>query len=515
MITAVPTQTEVRTANIPSGRASTTYYRPYSAPQRRQHPRGWHPGAIGVFAAVLSLAGSWSPSYWSDEIASLRAAQLPVPDLITFVGSKDAVHALYYFGMHFWVAIFGGSELSLRTVSAMAIGMAAAGIVTVGRQLRTPAIGVLAGTLFAILPRTTYMGAEARSYALTTAAAVCLTVILLRALRGRRLTDWLFYATIGALSITLFVYLALLIPVHGLFLVATGRRKSLMPWALSTVAMLLLATPILLIAFSQKGQISWLADQPVLNVWTAIVEPNFDSSWSCAAISIGIVLIAQTSFIRAKRNRGCPLPQTILLGVLWALLPVGLLVMADAVAGPLYLARYLSFCTPGLALVLAHSLMAISRRRIAIALGLAMVLSAAPTYITQREPHAKNGGAAFSELAEYMNFNSRSQDAVYFEGNGTGVQQPRLALYGYPTAFQKVADIALRKSFQTTGTFSDKTAPADELHFRLTAVNSIWVITPNSPQASSSPAIEVLTKDGFRMIKTDHLHDNDVYLLIK
>jgi mannosyltransferase len=37
-----------------------------------------------VVATLLTLVGSWIPSYWNDEAATLRLARLPLPELIAF-----------------------------------------------------------------------------------------------------------------------------------------------------------------------------------------------------------------------------------------------------------------------------------------------------------------------------------------------------------------------------------------------------------------------------------------------
>ena len=51
---------------------------------------GWWPLAIGMAASLVAVLGSWVPSYWSDEVATLRASRLSWPELFAFVGHKDA-----------------------------------------------------------------------------------------------------------------------------------------------------------------------------------------------------------------------------------------------------------------------------------------------------------------------------------------------------------------------------------------------------------------------------------------
>lgn len=60
---------------------------------------------------------------------------------------------------------------------------AAAGVVVFAKQFSGRTTAVCAGAVFAILPRVTWAGIEARSSALSVAAAVWLTVLLVAAVR--------------------------------------------------------------------------------------------------------------------------------------------------------------------------------------------------------------------------------------------------------------------------------------------------------------------------------------------
>ncbi len=55
-------------------------------------------------------------SFWRDEAFSYFMAKKNVFEII-FLTAKDFSPPLYYFVLHFWMKIFGGSEISLRTVS--------------------------------------------------------------------------------------------------------------------------------------------------------------------------------------------------------------------------------------------------------------------------------------------------------------------------------------------------------------------------------------------------------------
>ena len=166
--------------------------------------RDRRPLLVGCVAAALSFAGSWVPSLWTDEAATITAARRTLPQLWRMLGTVDAVHGAYYAFAHVWVALFGSTALALRLPSAVAVGLAAGALTVLVRRLGgTPALATGSGLVFAVLPRTTWMGVEGRSYAWTALLAVALTLTLVIAAdaQGRRRTaPWVAYAVLGPRS---------------------------------------------------------------------------------------------------------------------------------------------------------------------------------------------------------------------------------------------------------------------------------------------------------------------------
>src|ERR1700743_763422 len=147
-----------------------------SPPAGRRRGRLFDPWAIAVVTAVISGAWASRPSLWFDEGATISAsASRTLPELWKLLGHIDAVHGLYYLLMHGWFTIFPPTEFWSRVPSALAIGAAAAGVTVFTRQFATRSTAVCAGAMYAILPRTTWAGMEARSYALAAAVSTWLT----------------------------------------------------------------------------------------------------------------------------------------------------------------------------------------------------------------------------------------------------------------------------------------------------------------------------------------------------
>ena len=219
---------------------------PLRAPQGRFHIRTLAI-AIGVLGWFLTFLGSWIPSFWGDEAASIMSAERPVSTLWMELGRVDAVHGTYYLFLHFWIDLFGASELSVRFPSAVAVGVVVAGTVVLGNMLFDRRAAIIAGLVCILLPRVDYMGAEGRSYAMGTALAVWLTVLLVTMIRRRAtgILPWLGYSVLLAVSVYMFLYLALLAIVHGIMLLTSSEGRPLARrWLKASAGAAVLAAPV-------------------------------------------------------------------------------------------------------------------------------------------------------------------------------------------------------------------------------------------------------------------------------
>ena len=375
--------------------------------------------------------------------------------------------------------MFGESELATRSLSALAVGAGAAGLVVLVRSIGGLRIGIVAGIIFAILPRTTSMGIEARSFALSAAVAVWATLMLLLAARRRTWPWWIVYASIVVAGTYLFLYSVLLLAVHALVLLRSYRtRRVLVWWVIAAGVVVAACLPILIVSVQQKEQIAWLSDQPVVNAWTILVEPAFDSSWLAAAIAWTAVVIL------VVRRRSVP-AGPLRLAAAWVVVPLVLLLVADVAMGPLYTARYLSFTVPGMAVLLAIAFTRTPRNSVTWILVGVVFFASLPTYLAQRGPVAKNGGSDLAQIAGYIHTQARPGDAIYLQDTGSVTLRPRQAIYAYRHEFADVVDVAFIAPFTATGTFSDLTTAWEDIGPELAGVDRIWVVMAGTSMADA------------------------------
>ena len=477
---------------------------------------------LGAAAALLSFAGAGTPSYWGDEAASVLSAGRPLPSLFAMLGRVDAVHGLYYFFLHGWTSLVGTSEALVRLPSAVAIGFAVAGTAVLASGFASRSTGILAGVVLAVLPVATRMGIEARSYALAMAAAVWLIAWLVVLVRRREMR-WLVWSAYGAAfaaAIYLYVYLVLLVFVQLAVVVALrGTRQTGLRLLATSVIAAALAAPILLIGTSQREQVSFLARRDYASTESVLVRQWFGNAEWFAAVGWLLVLaaVATVAFVPAMRRSR----RAVLIASTWIVVPTAALLAVDAWFAPTYNPRYLSFCAPALALLIAVGLRGLGvvvgelirrtmARRIVPVIGLVLIAAVAvPGYLTQRGPFAK-GGADFRQAADVIAANASEGDAIVFDDSVRPSRKPRLALNLYPDRFDGLDDVALQRPLAATTRLWDSVAPIEEVD-GVRAHARVWAVVVGR----EGPALDTLGSLGFSVERAIPVNRVVVYELVK
>lgn len=470
--------------------------------------------AIGLVAGLLSFAGSWVPSMWYDEAATLSASTRSWADLTRLLESTDAVHGVYYAAVHLWFDLTGPSLGSLRLFSSLAVAVAAAGVVVLGTQLSGVRFGGWAGAVFAVLPVVTWMGTEGRSAALVTAAGVWLSVALLAAAARTGGWRWLLYGAVAAVSVALWVYLALLLLAHGAALLwaRSGRprtaavragRGPLLPWLAAAGCGLLLAAPVIVAAQGQSDQVNWL-QRPGLGLIRSVGIDQFfgTAGWvSVPAAVLGWTLIAVAGWRTISRSQPtADVPSAGQLALPWLILPTVLLAAVSMTVLPLYDPRYLAFCSPAVAVLIASVVVDLSRQWQRVTVLIVLVVLAAPSYLASRQPNAKDG-ADWAAVAEIVAANRQPGDAVLYErlASPTGRQRglARELTLGYPDQLSGLDDLTDGASAAAVGELWNHSVDLSSVE--LARHDRVWVIAAPGLQFDTAGSGPVLADAGLRL----------------
>ncbi len=400
--------------------------------------------------------------------------------------------------MHGWFAIFPPTEFWSRLPSALAIGAAAAGVTVFTQRFATRPTAVCAGVLFAILPRTTWAGMEARSYAFAVAAAIWLTVLLVAAVRSNRPRSWAGYALAFALSILLNVNLVLLLPVYAVLVPLLARkdfRKStIIRWAVASAVAVGGMTPFILFAHGQVWQVNWIYPVSWHYAFDIIQRQYFDHSIPFAVLSGVVVAVAIVA-----RLAGAPAPagdmrRLLIVCVAWIVVPTALVVVYSALSEPIYYPRYLIFTAPAAAVILAASIVTIARKPWPIAGAvLLFAVAALPNYLfTQRWPYAKEGWD-YSQVADLIESHAAPGDCLMVDNTVPWRPGPiRALLATRPGAFRSLIDVERGAYGPKVGTLWDGHVAVWFVTAKINKCPAIWTITDKDkslPDHQAGPSL--------------------------
>jgi mannosyltransferase len=489
--------------------------------------------AAAALGTALSATGSSISSLWGDEVTTSMSARRSWGSLIAMSHHVDAVHSTYYAIMHVWVAVFGISPVALRFPSALAVGAAVAGAVALVR-LGGGSMGfaTAAALMTAVLPRLTYAGEEARSFALTAAVSTWVIAVAVGTLTGRirRRVGWWVVAALIVVGAYLFLYTLLLIPVLAVAVVVVRRSRPghLRLWLTTTAAVALAVLPVVAAGWRERGQISYLETSVTTDPFSLLVAMWF-STTAVAVVDWTLILVAAIAFAverlrtvpwtddGASRRRDSVLVPVLLL---WALLPTALLVAAQ----PLFhgfSGRYMTFTAPAVGILVARGacLVAAGTRslrggRLVVGSGVVVLVVVAavatPAYREQRTPYAKNG-SDWAEVAAVVRQHARAGDDVLFDETAKLSHRPRLALRGYPTGFVGLHDVALTVPYWRTTTWHDDADTIDQAvaAHRVTA-GTVWVVQYTADASHGTEGDAALRRAGYHEVRTWRLHTDAV-----
>src|ERR1035437_998842 len=370
----------------------------------KPHFRPGIPAICGIVAFLTFLVGIGGPSLWIDEGHTWRYAQQPIGSMLaTTFGSTNAVEALYYALLHFWIGIAGAAEVVLRLPSAAAMALAVWAASTTAGDGAGSRAAAIAGFVMIALPGVARYAQEARPYAFAVAAVAVSTLLLFRGLTRNERRWWVGYA--ASLVVVGYFHLLSLLVVPGQFIAMLfiGPRQ----WrgfAAAAASASLAVLPVAILGFVQRGQIGW------------IPLAQFDYLWTGLSVMTGGLAVTACLAVLVVASRGDR--RLMALGLATALAtPVLLWVLG--LLTPLYLARYLRGAARGIAVLLA---VATTTMRTPGLLVLAAILVAfvLPQQIAVRGPAAHNQdyrGAAelvATDCSARIAYDGMSRDAMEY-----------------------------------------------------------------------------------------------------
>ncbi len=475
--------------------------------------------AVGVSATVMLAVGLWGldrGSMWRDEVATYVVAQRTVPQLWAMLHNVDAVHGLYYLGMHAWLTL-GDGEVWLRVPSVAASVVSAGLVAGLGTRLGGVRAGLSAGLLFATMPVVSNYAQEAGSFALVSAAVLAATCLLVLALdRGGKW--WPAYAAMVTLAAVMNEIAALALVAHAVTLwILRVPRRAWWRWTGCAAICGMTLLPVAWITFAQSGQVDWLR-APDLddlgNLAQLLLAPHPVTLAVMVALVIAGVVLARPAAGLELAAVAAPL----------AFVPPVLLLLVSF-AHPLFHPRYVLYSVAGMPLLAALGLVRLTswlgwdkaRGRVrhgagivaiaAILLGVAVTGLPQQRLVRTRESRPDDLAAA----AAVIRLHARPGDPVVFMPSTY-----RLIAMGYPVAFRGLSDPALDVSPAESSSLTGRELEIPQITAAMLSVDHVWVVgRPRLivfPEEEKTMAKQAVLRTHFRRVQIIRVHGVDVTL---
>lgn len=320
--------------------------------------------------------------FWRDEAFSYFMAKKSIIEII-FLTAKDFNPPLYYFILHFWMKVFGGSEIVLRSLSMIffwgTIYAAFLFLNDVFKMKEKRALFYL--LLFIINPFLLYYAFEARMYSMIAFFATLSFYYFFK-------KNYKLYTLVTILG--LFTHYFMIFVVAGQWLFLWINKKDFQFKKSSLYLSGLIFSPWLLFSLWQRNlfssfwitrpQLKYILGLPVI-IYTGIesyanIDPiilkKIQSNLFYLTLVLLLVLITGIYFYVKKLDKKDRLVFQML--VLWAI-GIPIFVGVISLIKPIFLARYLIFASVGLILLIIFILEKINDLVRAILLAILFVLT--------------------------------------------------------------------------------------------------------------------------------------------
>lgn len=350
-------------------------------------------------------------SFWRDEAFSYLMARLPIAQML-YTTARDFNPPLYYGILHFWMNIFGSSEVAIRSLSLIFFATSVLFfLLFLVNILKIPEkkahIYVL---LYALNPFLLYYGIEARMYSLFALLTLCSFYFLLK-------KNWKWYAITTALALYTHYFFLFAFATQIFYVLLYERedlRKKLM-YFIAPVATFLpwlfYALPTLLSKTSDFW-ITTLSPLQAINT-IGVLFTGYEPIWAFYdkyILLVSIVILGILVYFLTRKLRHDKHLSMLLLWSFGAYFAIAIISFVK----PLFVPRYLIFSAVGFNLLLAYILEHVPHRAKMI---IGIALFAILIHYSYNEALYKRKGDIRRTLHE-INTLSDPEDVVYVTDPG-------------------------------------------------------------------------------------------------
>jgi mannosyltransferase len=400
-------------------------------------------GIILFLGIILRFYDLGAENYYGDEMYTVIEAQQSVHQLLTS-GRLDQPPT-YYLPLLLWVKIFGTTEVSTRSFSALAGVGSIILIYLIGRELFGKRIGLLSAFLMATSVYQIQVSQIARYYSLYEFTILLSFLFFITAFRSKRITHFALYGVTSIIMVYSHAFGIFILAAQNLYFILQWKkvRNVIITWffcqALIVLAIIPYFYPLIfggnMVETARSNSSPSLPPllSPLISLYKFIIPFRFDRSWG-TIIGIWIVSIAflvtgtwiyanrlgKRNWVAAARGLVGNLQEVpnmtseLFLVGCWLLCPIMLPFILSWVVFPMYTDKYVIGAATALYLLIALGMLSIRKVvPLMVSLG-ALLIMIVPGlhyyYVTDIRDQWK-------EVAVYIEENSGSNDVIVFVDN--------------------------------------------------------------------------------------------------
>jgi mannosyltransferase len=307
-----------------------------------------------------------SASLRLDESQSLWVATQSVPSLLTWV-SEDVHVPLYHLLLHWWVGVFGLTEVAARSLSLLFFILTIPALYLLGRKIANTRIATTAVLLYLVSPFMLWYAFETRMYSMFMFITTLQTLSFVVLLKHHFHRYWIPYLLCSVVGLYTHYFFALVLITQWFYVAGnsflntlqTKKLSDLKPAAILSLLQLLSVASLypwlsIVLTAGTASHTKPLIPPPssftVFQTFSQILFGFQDYSLLNVIISLWPLLLVFIFLIFTKHPRHQMLASGYLMLMLW--FPLSLAFIAS-IYRPLFLTRYFVLMTPTILLFIA------------------------------------------------------------------------------------------------------------------------------------------------------------------
>lgn len=348
----------------------------------------------------------WTQSLWRDEAFSVWIAQDSLSEVIRRT-SGDFNPPLYYILLHFWMRIFGRSEVTLRGMSVVFFLLSLIVVYLLAKELFKSKFAARTTTLlFAINPMLDYFAFELRMYSLL----VFFTLLSMYFLYTKK---WRYYVLTTIAGLYTQPFMGFVILAQAFYLLFTQQSRQLLKNSLVIGLLYLPWLPTLHAQLRASGPM-WM--YPVdLNTVLSILGNLYAGyegtpGWAWPLMYLVSLLIVLIWIFLFKHVRKSESKKVLQLLTIWVGLPLGFILLISLVK-PIYVHRYLIYVSAGMVFLISFFLTQIGKPRAKRTAFIIIAATLVLNLLAQSFHHKVPIRETFATIAPLI----KSHDVIYAE----------------------------------------------------------------------------------------------------